>query len=558
MIPITTIRRCSVVFLGLIVLSGCRSPKSTITGILLGSDGKPMVMSHVHLAGGSGYTEQMHSLADPNFASVQVRPDGSFEISTDSLGAMTLQFTGVGHEWLRVPLVLNRPTILSVQVRLAPLALRADLRDATIVYDFDDVARGKRIPFNRHGERLFETTVPCSKKEFKYRLDGVGYQPWGSSLPNCTADAYEYYEDGVYTSILYPKNGSVTVVLDDSRPRLPVLPPTLLFSDSACVQARFIQFYQRYERAVENYETASQDYIRDGGRASEFSYDWTPFRAKIAEDRLREHDTVLLDELAIEYLETAMRTRLGLDPTYCGTLLNTVSPHSLSWVYHAAAALQARRYHPEGEDYIQKIVTEHPSFSFRALLVYRLCWYAKQENRRLEYEKLFSSLTSEYSQTKAGREACEDLRDNSRSEMGRSLIPFVLTSLDDSTRTYRNEDFQGKYLLLDFWATWCGPCVAEMPYLHDAYNRYHANNLEMLSVSFDQNASVVKHFRSLKWGMPWHNAYVKPADQPAVSLAFNVSFPKPMLIAPDGKILEVGDVLRSKNLDKTLSRYLRK
>jgi thiol-disulfide isomerase/thioredoxin len=533
-------------------------PGSIITGRLLGSDGKPMVMSHVHLSGGSGYTEYTHSLADPNFASVQVRPDGSFEISTDSLGAMTLQFSGVAYEWLRVPLVLERPTKLSVQVRLAPLAFRENLRDATIIYDFDDVARGKRSTFKQTGKGIFKVTLPTSKKEFKYRLEGVGYHPWGASVQNCTADAYEYLGDGVYTSIVYPKHGSVTVSLDDSRARLPVLPPRLLFSDSLCVQARFIQFYRSCEREVEKYEGAHQDFIEDGGRESDFSYDWNPFRAKIAEDRLRVHDTLLLDELAIEYLEAAMRTRRGFDPTYCGTLLSTVSPRSFAWVYHGAAALQAKRYHPAGEGYVQEILAEHPSFSFRAYLVFRLCSYAKHENRRLEYAKLFSSLTDEYRQTQAGREAVSSLREYSSSEVGTILSPFVFTSLDDSTRTYRNEDFYGKYLLMDFWATWCGPCVAEMPYLHDAYKRYHAQNLEILSVSFDPYTSVVKYFRSAKWGMPWYNAYVKPTDQPTVGLAFNVNFPKPMLIAPNGKILEVGDALRSKNLDSTLSKYLRK
>lgn len=56
--------------------------------------------------------------------------------------------------------------------------------------------------------------------------------------------------------------------------------------------------------------------------------------------------------------------------------------------------------------------------------------------------------------------------------------------------------------------------------------------------------------------MPWMNAYIERERQPAVSLAFDVSFPKPMLIDPSGKIVEEEDALRGTNLERTLSKYL--
>lgn len=53
-------------------------------------------------------------------------------------------------------------------------------------------------------------------------------------------------------------------------------------------------------------------------------------------------------------------------------------------------------------------------------------------------------------------------------------------------------DYAGKVLLLDFWATWCGPCLKEIPHLKEAYQRHHQEGLEILSVSLDEKESLLK------------------------------------------------------------------
>ena len=69
-------------------------------------------------------------------------------------------------------------------------------------------------------------------------------------------------------------------------------------------------------------------------------------------------------------------------------------------------------------------------------------------------------------------------------------------------------DLRGKYVLIDFWATWCAPCVAELPRLQAAYARYHEAGFEIVGVSLDESKSAVVDFvRSRK--IPWrqiHNA----------------------------------------------------
>jgi thiol-disulfide isomerase/thioredoxin len=118
---------------------------------------------------------------------------------------------------------------------------------------------------------------------------------------------------------------------------------------------------------------------------------------------------------------------------------------------------------------------------------------------------------------------------------------------------------KGKWVLTDFWASWCGPCMGEIPNIKNVFETYEGDDFMVLGVAVwerdgDNTASAKKMEEK---GMQWHQIFVGDDKTPTDSYGI-VGIPTMILFAPDGTIYKRGEVLRGASMAKTVAEALGK
>lgn len=180
----------------------------------------------------------------------------------------------------------------------------------------------------------------------------------------------------------------------------------------------------------------------------------------------------------------------------------------------------------------KKYITSHPD---EFVSVNLLDEYAGLFIDFRDVEPVFSQLSSAIRNSVKGRIYARRIEDSKTAAVGTMAPQFEMP--DTSGNMVSLASFRGKYVLLDFWASWCGPCRAANPELKKTYYEFKNKNFEILGVSLDMNKANWEKAINQD-GLTWHHVSDLKYWKNSAALQYGVvSVPQNVLIDPEGRIV---------------------
>jgi len=146
----------------------------------------------------------------------------------------------------------------------------------------------------------------------------------------------------------------------------------------------------------------------------------------------------------------------------------------------------------------------------------------------------------------------QELKGRANNQVGKAFIDFSMP--DETGKMIATENYRGKYLLVNFWASWCGPCRAEMPSFLAVYHQFKGNPLEVIAVSVDTDKAAWIRAKTQDH-TDWLNTFDHKAwNSPVIRNYAIHRIPQNILIGPDGNI--VAKNISAEGLVKLLSKQV--
>ncbi|MDP4230474.1 MAG: thioredoxin-like domain-containing protein [Bacteroidota bacterium] len=536
-----------------LILASPTFAQITVEGTISDANGKPPILAHAHIG---KYNEDAKKST-----STECSKEGHFSVKIAKAGIYALRLSAVDHEEISIPLILDeKDKHIEVNVRLRANAFIKDPDKITVIGDWNKFAfaSSEQMTPVRANDMLSYYTYErtATGDTMSYQL--MGTTTAGHSVNGTMADYFTYDGGGDYRSVIRTKPGQkVTITFDPSKEHYNT------DADLPKVEIKNNQYLKKaYELsvAVEKMEREST-VIPPGGGAATIPAD----KYKAILDNLKRIYADALKSGDIKFSQfAAVMLAKEFNPTYefgsdnAEIVVKAVPATSPLWVMapyeiRAIAGLVDKK---TGDAYLKEFKNS-PERSIRAIAYADDMEQAVKAKDTKEWRRLYELIKKDYGDVPEIKWTMVENNPDAVVMTGKPIPDFEVALLDGSGKV-SNTSMLGKYYMIDFWATWCGPCVREMPAIHKAYEKFKGRKgFEILSLSMDAAESQIAPFRAKKWKMPWLHAFIPGVFEAELAKKFEVlGIPKPILVGPDGKVVAMQEELRGEELEKTLGKFL--
>ena len=199
----------------------------------------------------------------------------------------------------------------------------------------------------------------------------------------------------------------------------------------------------------------------------------------------------------------------------------------------------------------EKFARANPS---SALALYAVKQYAGWDIDPAKVEPLFDALAPDVQKSPSAIELKEKIESAKKTAIGKDALDF--TQNDTLGIPVSLSSFRGKYILIDFWASWCGPCREENPNLVKAFQKYKGKNFYILGVSLDRPGQKERWMNAIHDDkLEWTHVSDLKFWQNEVAILYGIqAIPQNILIDPAGKIIARN--LRGDELEQKLGEFI--